>query len=136
MELNVFWASNFFIYKFSFSVLKTSNMTTVMFLLCACLSIVSSLDRRHDSRSSLLHLIDGKILIGYELRHQRSFDLMACARSCLSLSGCVSFNYEKQVEGNCELKNKRADTTGIGEKLIPSPGFIFGQLMNTSVSFQ
>ena len=113
--------------------MKTA-VAEIIFLFCAWLPVVNSANRHPSSRSSLVQLTEGKTLSGHDLVRQRTYDVMACAQSCLSLPECVSFNYENVVEGECELKGKRVEHPGTSLSLTPRMGYIFGQLVNVTVS--
>ena len=110
----------------------------VMLLSCTCVLTANSSEHVQSSRSSVLQLIENSVMIGHDLRRQHTYDLLECAQQCLAVPGCVSFNYENVGGGECVLKSRGVDTAvnngEIGQRLTQQPGYVFGQLLNISVS--
>jgi len=88
------------------------------------------------NRSSFLHTVEDYYLQGHVTRRQMSSSVLSCALLCLrNRPLCRSLNYEKEGSEICELNDEGIDITQTGvTSLVPKSGFIFGQLLNPTVS--
>ena len=89
-----------------------------------------------NTRSSFLHTVEGYCLQGHVSQSQMSFSVLSCAQLCLrNRPLCRSLNYDKEGTKICELNDEGIDITQTGiSSLVPKSGFIFGQLLNLTVS--
>ena len=116
---------------------KNKWLIIVLPLLMTCSSPVKlSLIRNDDSRSCIISVTKGHVLMGHVIHEQRTYDIMACAQLCLARPNCTSFNYEDTRNGICELNSKVFDGGKVVGRnaLSIKKGYSFSQLVNFSVS--
>ena len=89
-----------------------------------------------NTRSSFLHTVEGYYLQGHVSHRQISSSVLSCAQLCLrNRPLCSSLNYDKEGTKICELNDERIDIVQTSvTSLVPKSGFIFGQLLNLTVS--
>ena len=97
---------------------------------------VSSSFTSDNYRSSLLHTVEDYYLQGHVSHYQMSPSVLSCAQLCLRNQPlCHSLNYDKEGTKICEFNDEGIDITQSGvSSLVPRSGFIFGQLLNLTVS--
>ena len=105
-------------------------------LLLTIRASVSSSFTPDDTRSSFLHTVEDYYLQGHVSHRQMSPSILSCALLCLrNRLLCRSLNYDKEGSKICELNDEGIDNTHTGvTSLVPKSGFIFGQLLNLTVS--
>ena len=110
-------------------------MNFFILLLTISASVSSSFTSDHN-RSSFLHTVEDFYLQGHVTHHQMSSSVLSCALLCLrNRPLCRSLNYDKERSKICELNNEGTDIAQTGvTSLVPKSGFIFGQLLNLTVS--
>ena len=98
---------------------------------------VSSSFTSDNNRSSFLHTVEDYYLQGHVSHRQMSPSVLSCALLCMrNRPLCRSLNYDKEGSKICELNDEGIDITqqtGV-TFLVPTSGFIFGQLLNFTVS--
>ena len=97
---------------------------------------VSSPSTSDNTRSSFLHTVEDYYLQGHINQRHISPSFLSCAQLCLRNGPlCRSLNYDKEGTKICELNDEGIDLTQTGvASLAPMSGFIFGQLLNLTVS--
>ena len=91
-----------------------------------------------NSRSSFLHTVEDFYLEGHVSHRQKASSVLSCAQLCLrSRPLCRSVNYgNKEGTMVCELNDEGIDIAETrSTSLVPMSGFIFGQLINLTVSY-
>ena len=111
-------------------------MTDFFIILLTITASVSSSSFPDNTRSSFLHTVEGYYLQGHVSHRQMSPSVLSCAQLCLrNRPLCRSLNYDKEGTKICELNDEGIDITQTGvTSLVPKSGFIFGQLLNLTVS--
>ena len=95
---------------------------------------VTAQHRSDVSRSSTIRTTADHALLGHVINTQRTYDFMSCAYKCLARDDCASFNYENVENGKCEMSKRGLENAGDSSALSWRDGYVFGQLMNISVS--
>ena len=97
---------------------------------------VSSSSSSDNTRSSFLHTVEDYYLQGHVHHRQMSPSVLSCAQLCLrNRPLCRSLNYDKEGSKICELNDEGIEIAQTdGTSLVPKSGFIFGQLLNLTVS--
>ena len=110
-------------------------MNFFMILLTMKASVSSSFTP-DNTRSSFLHTVEDYYLQGHVSHRQMSPSVLSCTQLCLrNRPLCLSLNYDKEGTKICELNDEGIDLTQTGvTSLVPKSGFIFGQLLNLTVS--
>ena len=110
-------------------------MNFFILLLTISASVSSSFTSDHN-RSSFLHTVEDFYLQGHVTHRQKSSSVLSCAQLCLRKSPlCRSLNYDKERRKICELNDEGINIAQTGvTSLVPKSGFIFGQLLNLTVS--
>ena len=110
-------------------------MNFFLILLTIRVSVSSSLSP-DNTRSSFIHTVEDYYLQGHVSHRQMSPSVLSCAQLCLrNRPLCLSLNYDKERTKVCELNDEGIDITQSGvTSLVPKSGFIFGQLLNLTVS--
>ena len=110
-------------------------MNFFILLLTIRASVSSSFTSDND-RSSFLHTVEDYYLHGHVTHRQISPSVLSCAQLCLrNRPLCHSLNYDKEGSKICELNDEAIDIAQTGvTSLVPKSGFIFGQLLNLTVS--
>ena len=87
-------------------------------------------------RSSFIYTMEDYYLQGHVSHRQTSPSVLSCAQLCLrNRPLCRSLNYDKERTKICELNDEGIDITQTGVTcLVPKSGFIFGQMLNLTVS--
>ena len=85
---------------------------------------------------SFLHTVEDYYLQGHVSHRQMSPSVFSCAQLCLrNRPLCRSLNYDEEGSKICELNDEGIDITQTDvTSLVPKSGFIFGQLLNLTVS--
>ena len=111
------------------------NMNFFILLLTIRASVSSSFTPDYN-RSSFLHTVEDYYLQGHVIHRQKSPGVLSCAQLCLrNRPLCHSLNYDKEGSNICELNDEGIDITQAGvTSLVRKSGFIFGQLLNLTVS--
>ena len=109
------------------------NFFLILLIIRASVSSSSSPD---NTRSSFLHTVEDYYLQGHVSHRQMSPSILSCAQLCLrNRPLCRSLNYGKEGTKICELNDEGIDITQTSvTSLVPKSGFIFGQLLNLTVS--
>lgn len=99
-------------------------------------SSVSSSFTPDNTRFSFLHVVEDYYLQGHGNHRQMSPSVLSCAQLCLRKHPlCRSLNYDKERSKICELNDEGMEIPQTGvTSLVPKSGFIFGQLLNLTVS--
>ena len=110
-------------------------MNFLLLLLTIRASVSSSFTSDHN-RSSFLHTVEDFYLQGHVTHRQMSPSVLSCAQLCVRNGPlCRSLNYDKEGTKICDLNDEGIDITQTGvASLAPMSGFIFGQLLNLTVS--
>ena len=97
---------------------------------------VSSSFTPDNTRSSFLHTLEDYYLQDHVIYRQMSPSVLSCAQLCLrNRPLCRSLNYDKEGTKICELNDQGIEITqAVVTSLVPKSGFIFGQLLNLTVS--
>ena len=97
---------------------------------------VSSSFTPDNTHSSFLHTVEDYYLQDHVIYRQMSLSVLSCAQLCLrNRPQCRSLNYDKEGTKICELNDEEIDIAQTGvTSLVPKSGFIFGQLLNLTVS--
>ena len=99
---------------------------------------ISSSFTPDNTRSSFLHTVEDYYLQSHVSHRQMSPSVLSCAQLCLrNRPLCRSLNYDEEGTKICELNDEEIDITQTGvTSLVPKKGFIFGQLLNLTVSYK
>ena len=110
-------------------------MNFFILLLTIRASVSSSFTSDHN-RSSFLHTVEDYYLQGHVNHRQMSPSVLSCAQLCLRNGPlCRSLNYDNEETKICELNDEGIDIAQTGvTSLVRKSGFIFGQLLNLTVS--
>jgi len=110
-------------------------MNFFILLLTISASVSSSFASDHN-RLSFLQTVEDFYLQGHVTHHQMSSSVLSCAQLCLrNRPLCHSLNYDKEGSKICELNDEGIEIAQTGvTSLVPKSGFIFGQLLNLTVS--
>lgn len=100
----------------------------VCLLVLLSLNCVQSLYKSDDIRSSYLSVSEDYVLVGHVTTVLLTRGITPCAQKCLSMPGCLSFNFAK-VSNVCELNNSSSQST---ENLAIRPGFVHGYWINVA----
>jgi len=105
-------------------------------LLLTIRASVSSSFTPDNNRSSFFYTVEDYYLQGHVSYHQMSSSVLSCALLCLrNRPLCRLLNYDKEGSKICELNDEGIDITKTGVTyLVPKSGFIFGQLVDLTVS--
>ena len=97
---------------------------------------VSSSFTPDNTHSSFLHTVEDYYLQGHVSYRQMTPSVLSCAQLCLrNRPLCRSLNYNREGTKICELNDEEIDIAQTGvTSLVPKSGFIFGQLLNLTVS--
>ena len=113
------------------------NFFIMLMTITASVSCSSSIPD-DNSRSSFIHTVEDFYLEGHVSHRQKASSVLSCAQLCLrSRPLCRSLNYgSKEGTMTCELNDEGIDIAETSAtSLVPMAGFIFGQLLNLTVSF-
>ena len=86
---------------------------------------VQSLYKSDEFRSSYLTFLENHALLGHVISVQSGRGITSCAQGCLSMSGCLSFNFGK-VFNRCELNNSSSQSLKHLKDLSVRQGFVYG----------
>ena len=100
----------------------------VCLLVLLSLYCAQSLYKSDDIRSSYLSVSQDYVLVGHVTTVMLTKGITFCAQKCLSMPGCLSFNFAK-VSNVCELNNSSSQSI---ENLAIRPGFVHGFWINVA----
>ena len=76
-------------------------------------------------RSSYLIFLEGHVMLGHVTKVHFSQDVSSCAQRCLSMPGCLSFNFAKD-NSQCELNNSSSQFASHFKDLTVKRGVVYG----------
>ena len=76
-------------------------------------------------RSSYLIFLEGHVMLGHVTKVQSSQGVSSCAQRCLSVPGCLSFNFAKD-NSQCELNNSSSQFASHFKDLTVKQGVVYG----------
>lgn len=117
-------------------LLTGAKMSVLVVLLTFTTAVLSSPSAKK-GHSTFIQTEEGYYLTGHVIDRQKASSALSCAHLCLrSRPLCRSVNY-REIKGNmiCELNDDGTDSAKANApSLVPMPGYVFGQMLDLTVS--